>query len=204
MTLGVIIDSGCSVSRRNHLNTTPHSQTNSMSFTLFLTKHHNKPQSRIFPLSIYYISERDGAEVSASGWGLGGPRFQSHPRLTFPIMFTIPDNPLTPAAVSKPLEMIGRSTYVLACSEPTAPYSDINQTAGSRGRLNMWKNRCMHAAVSAACRPAEMRRRRGEIGGIPRWIILGRIRPNERKRRVTQHDRRSICINQLGSEAASE
>ena len=25
----------------------------------------------------------DGAEVSASGWGSGGPRFQSHPRLTF-------------------------------------------------------------------------------------------------------------------------
>ena len=24
-----------------------------------------------------------GAEVSASGWGSGGPRFQSHPRLTF-------------------------------------------------------------------------------------------------------------------------
>ena len=25
----------------------------------------------------------DGAKVSASGWGSGGPRFQSHPRLTF-------------------------------------------------------------------------------------------------------------------------
>ena len=25
----------------------------------------------------------DGSEVSASGWGSGGPRFQSHPRLTF-------------------------------------------------------------------------------------------------------------------------
>ena len=25
----------------------------------------------------------DGAEVNASGWGSGGPRFQSHPRLTF-------------------------------------------------------------------------------------------------------------------------
>ena len=25
----------------------------------------------------------DGAEVSASGWRSGGPRFQSHPRLTF-------------------------------------------------------------------------------------------------------------------------
>ena len=40
-------------------------------------------------------------------------------------------NPLTPAAVSKLLEMIVRSTYVLACSGATASDSDINQTAGS-------------------------------------------------------------------------
>ena len=52
-----------------------------------------------------------------------------------------------PAVVSKPLEMIGSPTYVLACQEPTAPDSDINQTAGSPGRPSMWKNRCMHAAV---------------------------------------------------------
>ena len=56
-------------------------------------------------------------------------------------------NPLTSAAVSKPLEVIGSPTYVLACQEPTAPDSDINQTAGSPGRPSMWKNRCMHAAV---------------------------------------------------------
>ena len=56
-------------------------------------------------------------------------------------------NPLTPTAVSKPLEVIGSPTYVLACQEPNAPDSDINQTAGSPGRLSMWKNRCMHAAV---------------------------------------------------------
>ena len=31
--------------------------------------------------------------------------------------------------------------------EPTAPDSDINQTASSSGRPSMWKNRCMHAAV---------------------------------------------------------
>ena len=29
------------------------------------------------------MSKRDFAEGSASGWGSGGPRFQSHPRLTF-------------------------------------------------------------------------------------------------------------------------
>ena len=56
-------------------------------------------------------------------------------------------NPLTSAAVSKPLEVIGSPTYVLACQEPTAPDLDINQTAGSTGRPSMWKNRCMHAAV---------------------------------------------------------
>ena len=57
------------------------------------------------------------------------------------------DNPFTPAAVSKPLEMIGSPTYVLACQEPTASDSDINETAGSPGHLSMWKNRCLHAAV---------------------------------------------------------
>ena len=31
----------------------------------------------------YRLAWLDGAEVSASGWGSGGPRFQSHPRLTF-------------------------------------------------------------------------------------------------------------------------
>ena len=30
-----------------------------------------------------FLAWLDGAEVSASGWGSGGPRFQSHPRLTF-------------------------------------------------------------------------------------------------------------------------
>ena len=56
-------------------------------------------------------------------------------------------NPLMSAAVSKPLEIIVSPTYVLAWQEPTAPESDINQTAGSPGRPSMWQNRCMHAAV---------------------------------------------------------
>ena len=34
-------------------------------------------------VSIVGIAWHDGEEVSASGWGSGGPRFQSHPRLTF-------------------------------------------------------------------------------------------------------------------------
>ena len=53
----------------------------------------------------------------------------------------------------------------------------------------------MHAcrSVSAACRPAETRRRRGEIGGIPRWIRLGRIRPNGRKR-VNYFDMESCVV----------
>ena len=54
---------------------------------------------------------------------------------------------LRPQPFQKPLEVIGSPTYVLACQEPTAPDSDINQTAGSPGRPSMWKNRCMHAAV---------------------------------------------------------
>ena len=46
-------------------------------------------------------------------------------------------NPLTPVAISKSQEMIGRSAYILACSITTALHSDINQTAGSRGHLSM-------------------------------------------------------------------
>ena len=56
-------------------------------------------------------------------------------------------NPLTPVAISKLLELIGRSAYILACSPATAPDSDINQTAGSSGHLSMWENQCMHATV---------------------------------------------------------
>ena len=56
-------------------------------------------------------------------------------------------NPLMPVAISKQLEMIGRSAYILACSIATALHSDIYQTAGSGGHLSMWENRCMHATV---------------------------------------------------------
>ena len=91
-------------------------------------------------------------------------------------------NPLTPVAVSEPLEMIGRPTYVLACSEPTAPDSDINQTAGSRGRLSMWKKQCMHAAAVCLLRAGQPRyETRQRRGGFPRWIRLGQIRPYGRK-----------------------
>ena len=83
-------------------------------------------------------------------------------------------NPLTPAAVSKPLEMIGRSTYFLACSEATAPDSD-KQTAVRLGWSSEYVKKSMHAccSVSAACRPVETCRRRGEIGGIPMVNSLG-------------------------------
>ena len=46
-------------------------------------------------------------------------------------------NPLTPVSISKQLEMIGRSAYILAFSIVTALHSDINQTAGSGGHLSM-------------------------------------------------------------------
>ena len=39
------------------------------------------------------------------------------------------DNPLRPVAISKLLELIGRSAYILTSSPATAPDSDINQTA---------------------------------------------------------------------------
>ena len=37
-------------------------------------------------------------------------------------------------------------------------------------------------SVSVACRPAEKRRRRGEIGSIYRSILVGHRRPNRRQR----------------------
>ena len=42
-----------------------------------------------------------------------------------------------PVAISKLLEIIDRSTYILARSIATALESDINQTAGSGGHLSM-------------------------------------------------------------------
>ena len=36
----------------------------------------------IFDFEMIWLFELDGAGVSASGWRSGGPRFQSHPRLT--------------------------------------------------------------------------------------------------------------------------
>ena len=46
-------------------------------------------------------------------------------------------NPFTTVAISKLLEMIGRSAYFLAWSILTALHSDINQTAGSGDTLSM-------------------------------------------------------------------
>ena len=78
---------------------------------------------------------------------------------------------------SKPLEVIGSPTYVLACQEPTAPDSDINQTAGfpwSSKYVKKWMHACR--SVSAACRPAQSRRRdvakSGEFLGEFSWEEL--------------------------------
>ena len=46
-------------------------------------------------------------------------------------------NPFTTVAITKLLEMIGRSAYFLAWSIATALHSDINQTPGSGGNLSM-------------------------------------------------------------------
>ena len=56
-------------------------------------------------------------------------------------------NPLRPTAIQKLLEIIGRVRLYPSCSFATALDSDMNQTTGSGGHLNMWENQCMHAAV---------------------------------------------------------
>ena len=71
------------------------------------------------------------------------------PATTTYVMF----NPLTTVAISKLLETIGKSAYILACSIATALHSDIDQTAGLSGHLSMWENRCIHAQCVCAGRP---------------------------------------------------
>ena len=44
---------------------------------------HTTLNKRVLKCFAIIIAWLDGAEVSASGWGLGGPRFRSHRRLTF-------------------------------------------------------------------------------------------------------------------------
>ena len=51
-------------------------------------------------------------------------------------------------------------------------------------------------SVSVACRPAEKRRRRGEIGSIHRSILVGHRRPN-RRQRVIQRVENCIVYNPL-------
>ena len=53
------------------------------------------------------------------------------------ICFNTLINPLRPVAISKQLEMTGRSDYILACLIATALHSNINQTAGSGGHQSM-------------------------------------------------------------------
>ena len=77
-------------------------------------------------------------------------------------------NPLTPTAIQKLLEIIDRVRLYPSCLFATALDSDINQTTGSGGHLSMWKSMYACRSVSVACRPAEKRRRRGEIGSIRR------------------------------------
>ena len=48
-------------------------------------------------------------------------------------------------------------------------------------------------SVSVACRPAETRRRRGEIGSIRRSILVGHRRPN-RRQRVNAKDAMRILL----------
>ena len=91
----------------------------------------------------------------------------------------------------------GIDRYILAHSSATPPDSDINQTAGSGGQLSMWENRCMHATVSVACRPAETCRWRSEIGSVHRSILVGHRWPNQHQRINILEAFDSITINNI-------
>ena len=86
-------------------------------------------------------------------------------------------NPFCTVAISKLLEMIGRSTYVLACSIDDR--SPLGHKPDCRlGWSSEYVRKSMHAyhSVSVACRPAEMRWQRDEIGSVHRSILVCRIR----------------------------
>ena len=86
-------------------------------------------------------------------------------------------NPLTTVAISKLLEVIGISAYF-----PRRLDRD-RSPLGHKPDYRQYVRKSMHAchSVSAACRPAETARRRGEIGSVRRSIRVGRICPIEVK-----------------------
>ena len=74
-------------------------------------------------------------------------------------------NHVTPVAISKLLEMIGRSAYILARRIAAAPNSDINQSAGSGGPLRSPRvcEKIDECVCYFACRPTETRRSIGQF-----------------------------------------
>ena len=82
-------------------------------------------------------------------------------------------NPLRTTVIQKLLEIVGIVRLCPSCSFATA--LDYRQ-----GWSPEYVRKSMHAcrSVSVACRPAEKRQRRGEIGSIHRSILVGHRRPN--------------------------
>ena len=109
--------------------------------------------------------------------------------LHYPTLYSCSDfsgqqyNPLTSVPISKLLEMIGRSAYF-----PRLLDRDRSPLGHKPDCRHEWSSeyvrKSMHVchSVSAACRPAEMRRRRGEIGSVQRSIHVGHRWPNGRQR----------------------
>ena len=84
-------------------------------------------------------------------------------------------NPLTTAAISELLEMIGKSSYFLVSARSTALHSGIIQTAGTHDALSMWENRCMHA-TACLLRAGQPKRdagvtKSGEFPGEFSWVV---------------------------------
>ena len=76
----------------------------------------------------------DGAEVSASGWGSGGPRFQSHPKLTFQLCSRYKLNQLGSKGTSE-------STFTTPVAEQSCRWnwyivdnSDVNKDLGFKAK----------------------------------------------------------------------
>ena len=103
--------------------------------------------------------------------------------LLFKVAIFVVFNPLTPTAIQKLLEIVDRVHLYPSCSFATR--SRLGHKPDYRLRWSsedVRKSTYACRSVSVACRPAEKRRRRGEIGSIHRSILVGHRRPNRRQR----------------------
>ena len=128
---------------------------------------------------------KSGRLVGQFSWGTGDPIVVKG---LYRVITIALYNPLTTTAIQKLLEMIGRVPFMSFVF--VRDRSRLGHKPDCRlGWLSEYVRKSMYAwhSVSVACRPAETRRRRGEIGSTRRSILVGHRRPNRRQRVIQSH-----------------